>query len=96
MTVPAKARSSRLTAAVPQLFVADIGVSCEFFARLGFSVAFTYGTPPFYAQVCRDGARLNLRHVDRPAFDPALRDRDSLLAASMTVATAAEIEQLFD
>ena len=28
---------------------------------MGFSVAFLYGEPPFYGQVFRDGARLNLR-----------------------------------
>jgi hypothetical protein len=38
-----------LLAAEPQLFVADITTSCEFYMRkLGFAVAFTYGEPPFY------------------------------------------------
>jgi hypothetical protein len=50
-----------------------------------FAVAFTYGDPPFYAQVFRDGARLNLRHVDTPVIDPARRDEDQLLAATITV-----------
>ncbi|MBR1124008.1 VOC family protein [Bradyrhizobium lablabi] len=85
-----------ITAAEPQLFVSDIAASCDFFtSRLGFTVAFTYGDPPFYAQVKRDGARLNLRHVDRPVIDPALRDREELLAASLTVARAEEIAALF-
>ena len=54
-----------LVAAEPQLYVRDIAASSEFYSRmLGFSVAFTYGEPPFYAQVFRDGARLNLRQVD--------------------------------
>ncbi len=58
-----------LLAAEPQLFVADIVASCEFYAKkLGFKIAFTYGDPPFYAQVCRDGASLNLRYVDEPAM----------------------------
>jgi len=49
-----------LLAAEPQLFVTDIAASCEFYTRkLGFSVAFSYGKPPFYGQVFRDGARLN-------------------------------------
>ena len=40
---------STLLAAEPQLFVADISVSTEFYStKLGFSVAFTYGEPPFY------------------------------------------------
>src|ERR1700761_6281272 len=74
----------KLVAAEPQLFVADIKASCEFFTRkLGFSMAFTYGEPPYYAQVKRDGARLNLRCVDRPAIDSAMRDREELLSASL-------------
>lgn len=84
-----------IVAAEPQLFVADIKTSCDFFtARLGFAIAFSYGEPPFYAQVKRDGARLNLRCLDRPAIDAELRDREQLLSASLTVATAGEIKQL--
>jgi catechol 2,3-dioxygenase-like lactoylglutathione lyase family enzyme len=85
-----------ITAAEPQLFVSDIAASCDFFTgKLGFSVAFTYGEPPFYAQVSRGGARLNLRHVDRPVIDPLLRDREELLAASLIVASVEEIDALF-
>ncbi len=70
-----------ITAAEPQLFVADIKSSCDFFAgKLGFAVAFTYGEPPFYAQVMRDDARLNLRCVAQPLIDAGLRDREELLA----------------
>jgi len=85
-----------ISAAEPQLFVADIKASCDFFTgKLGFTVAFTYGEPPFYAQVVRDGARLNLRCVETAVIDPGLRDREQLLAASLTVATVEEIKQLF-
>ena len=85
-----------LIAAEPQLFVADIEASCNFFtAKLGFAIAFSYGEPPFYAQVLRNGARLNLRCVAQPVIDPALRDREQLLSASLTVATAEEIKLLF-
>src|SRR5437868_5345457 len=85
-----------ITAAEPQLFVADIRSSCDFFTgKLGFTIAFTYGEPPFYAQVMRGGARLNLRHVDRPVIDAALRDREELLSASLTVVSDAEIKSLF-
>ena len=42
-----------------------------------------WGEPPFYAQVFRDGARLNLGQLDRPFLDAALRDREHLLAASI-------------
>ncbi|HEX4553406.1 MAG TPA: VOC family protein [Xanthobacteraceae bacterium] len=85
-----------LTSAEPQLFVADIMASCDFFAqKLGFAIVFVYGEPPFYAQVRRDGARLNLRCVDAPLIDGARRERESLLSASITLATADEIKQLF-
>jgi catechol 2,3-dioxygenase-like lactoylglutathione lyase family enzyme len=85
-----------ITAAEPQLFVADIRASCDFFTgKLGFTVVFAYGEPPFYAQVARDAARINLRCVAKPPIDPELRDREELLAASLTVATVEEIKKLF-
>lgn len=98
MTRPEAKTSTRpvLTAAEPQLFVTNIKASCDFFiAKLGFSIVFVYGEPPFYAQVKRDGACLDLRHVDAPLIDPVLRDRESLLSAALTVDTAEEIKQLY-
>ncbi len=90
------ARPAVLTTAEPQLFVADIPASCAFFTeKLGFTIVFTYGEPAYYGQVKRDGARLNLRRVDAPVIDPALRDREVLLTAAMTVETAEEIKALF-
>ena len=75
-----------LLAAEPQLFVTDIAASSEFYtAKLGFTVAFTYGEPPFYGQVFRDGARLNMRCLAEPAIDPQLRDQANLLSASITL-----------
>lgn len=84
-----------LNSVAPQLFVADIKSSCEFFtAKLGFAVDFIYGDPPFYAQVIRDNARFVLRLVHEPVFTEA-REREQLLSAAITVATADEIKQLF-
>jgi len=78
-----------LIAAEPQLYVRDIAASCEFYSRfLGFSVAFTYGEPPFYGQVRRDGVSLNLRQIDSPVVDPLRRDAERLLAASITLEDA--------
>ena len=92
---PAAARPV-LSAIAAQLFVADIKRSCDFFTeKLGFAVAFVYGEPPFYAQVRRDRARVNLRCVAAPVIDPALRERESLLSADIAVDTAEEIKQLF-
>ena len=79
-----------------QLFVADIKASCDFYTdKLGFTVAFVYGDPPFYGQVTRDHARLNLRMVGEPVFIGDIREREHLLSASLTVATTDEIKQLF-
>ena len=85
-----------LTEVEAQLFVTDIKASCDFYAsKLGFTVVFTFGEPPFYGQVKRDAARLNLRRVCEPVFVGDIRERESLLAASMTVDSASEIRQLF-
>ncbi len=79
-----------------QLFVTDLKSSCDFYTnKLGFAVEFTYGDPPFYGQIRRDHARLNLRLVCEPVFVGDVRKREQLLSASITVATANEIKQLF-
>jgi uncharacterized glyoxalase superfamily protein PhnB len=79
-----------------QLFVANINSSCDFYTnKLGFAVEFVYGDPPYYGQVIRDNARLNLRLVCEPVFAGDVRKREHLLSASITVATANEIKQLF-
>lgn len=79
--------ASVIMAAEPQLFVANIEVSCRFYVqKLGFKLAFSYGEPPFYAQVVRDGARLNLRMVDGPIFDIGFRARErDALSATLTL-----------
>ncbi|HXE36776.1 MAG TPA: VOC family protein [Verrucomicrobiae bacterium] len=90
---PSKAR---IVSAEPQLLVTDIKRSCKFFQeKLGFSLVFSYGDPPYYAQIRRDAASLNLRCVEGPVIESAVRDREELLSASMTVATADEIKLLF-
>jgi uncharacterized glyoxalase superfamily protein PhnB len=86
----------RLSAAEPELFVTDIKAACTWFAdKLGFKVVFTYGEPPFYGQVKRDNAPINLRLVCEPVYVGDIREREELLSASMTVDSAAEIKQLF-
>jgi len=85
-----------LLSAEPQLFVSDVRASCEFYTKkLGFMVAFIYGDPPFYGQVFRDGARLNLRSLDEPAINPELRDREHLLSASITLDDAKQLSLEF-
>jgi catechol 2,3-dioxygenase-like lactoylglutathione lyase family enzyme len=99
-TTPLKVNPSpskaTIVGAEPQLFVIDIQRSCDFFSeKLGFSLVFSYGKPPYYVQVSRDAARLNLRCVERPVIESTVRDREELLSVSMTVATADEIKLLF-
>jgi catechol 2,3-dioxygenase-like lactoylglutathione lyase family enzyme len=85
-----------LTSAFPQLFVADIKASCDFYTRkLGFKVTILYGEPPFYAHVARDGATLIFRCADRPVIDAAYREREELLSAECCVDSAEEIKSLF-
>lgn len=89
MTVPpsSKIGAPVILSAEPQLFVSEIGAACRFYIdKLGFQVAFSYGEPPFYAQVFRGGARLNLRKVAGPVFDEGFRAREGdILAATLTL-----------
>ncbi len=79
-----------------QLYVADVIAACAFYtSKLGFSIAFVYGDPPFYGQVHRDNARLNLRMVSEPVYVGDVREREQLLAASINVQTAVAIKQLY-
>jgi uncharacterized glyoxalase superfamily protein PhnB len=49
-------------------------------------VLFSYGEPAFYAQIARDGGRLNLRKVSGPVFDSGFRSREAdALSATFTL-----------
>jgi catechol 2,3-dioxygenase-like lactoylglutathione lyase family enzyme len=87
---------SRLTAAEPQLFVTSLANACAFYTdKLGFTVAFTYGDPPHYAQVVRDAARLNLRVVPVPIIGKQCRAGEDLLTATITLDDAAPLYHEF-
>jgi catechol 2,3-dioxygenase-like lactoylglutathione lyase family enzyme len=84
------------TSIAAHLYVRDLKASTDFFTtKLAFTLDFVYGDPPFYAQVSRDNAHLALRHMDEPVFAGDIREREDLLSASITLATADEIKQLF-
>jgi uncharacterized glyoxalase superfamily protein PhnB len=53
--------------------------------KLGLKLVFLYGDPPFYGQVGRDGARLNLRVVDNLPFNQIQRSAEQLLSAYIPV-----------
>lgn len=76
--------------AEPTLFIADFARSLAFFIEvMGFKVAFTYGEPPFYGQVVRDSAMLNLRLVHQPVLIAG--DEPDLLSASIWVSHAKQL-----
>lgn len=83
-----------LLAIEPQLFVTDLPRALAFYVdRLGFAQAFVYGDPPFYAQVGRDGAAIDLRHVDRPVIDRSVEP--GLLSLTITADNARRLFEEF-
>jgi len=85
-----------LTSVAAHLYVRDLKASTEFLTtKLGFAIDFVYGDPPFYGQVSRDNALLALRSMDESFFAEDIRQREDLLSASITLASANEIRQLF-
>jgi len=76
-----------------QLLVTDITRTLSFFTeKLGFETQFAYGEPPFYAQVARGDAYLNLRCVEAPLVEPSVLAQEVYLSATVCVGS---IKQLF-
>lgn len=98
MPSPVDNRPSVIVAAEPQLFVSDMRAALDFYtAKLGFAIAFAHGEPPFYAQVRRDGAALNLRLASGPVYDGGFRDRDpDALAVTLTLDDAKPLFLAYD
>ncbi len=92
------ATRSTFLAVEPQLYVTAIEAACDYYSeRLGFTVAFVYGDPPYYAQVYRDGVQLNLRQVDRSPFGADFRAREEdALSATIIVEDAAALAAEFE
>jgi len=84
MTGTPSSTRATILAAEPQLFVTDMAAGLAYYIdRLGFTLAFSYGEPAFYAQVARDGVALNLRATDGPVGFRA--PDDDALSATLTV-----------
>jgi catechol 2,3-dioxygenase-like lactoylglutathione lyase family enzyme len=84
-----------IIAAEPQLYVTDIAAAIDFYVgQLGFALAFTHGEPAFYAQVVRDGARINLRASDGPIGFRA--NEPDALSATLTVNDTAALFREFE
>jgi len=79
--------TSIIVASEPQVFVSDLEAASAFYVnQLGFKLVFSYGEPPFYAQIARDGGRLNLRRDSGPVFDSGFRSREpDALSATFTL-----------
>src|ERR1700743_423521 len=74
---------------VPILLVSDVTKSAKFFReKLGFTVDFLHGLPPFYGSVARDGVKMHLRFVHDPTFAENARREESLICASFEVSNA--------
>ena len=86
---PKTPRSSgppRIKYVVPILLVRDVKASAVFFRqKLGFTIDFLHGLPPFYGSVSRDGVHLHLRFVHGPHFAEIAKQEESLLCASFQV-----------
>jgi uncharacterized glyoxalase superfamily protein PhnB len=73
-----------LTRVTPILFVRDVTAAARFYAdKLGFTVDFLHGEPPFYGAVSRDGVVLHLRHVGQPNFAALAAREESLILATI-------------
>jgi uncharacterized glyoxalase superfamily protein PhnB len=79
----------RLHRSLAQVFVTDFARAVAFYRdTLGFDVAFTYGEPPFYGEVAREGAAFNLRYVDQTPFVAGRRDTEQLLSVAIRTTNA--------
>ncbi len=86
--------AATIRTAIPVVFVSSVADSAAFYRdKLGFSVEFLHGNPPFYGAIRRDGATIHLRFVHEPVITQALREKESLLAAFLSVENA---KALFD
>src|SRR6266480_4277530 len=81
---------SRYNSSLRTSRVRVISIQTSSASRSNSSMAIRHSTGRF-----RDNARLNLRVVFEPVFVADVRKREHLLSASITVATANEIKQLF-
>jgi catechol 2,3-dioxygenase-like lactoylglutathione lyase family enzyme len=80
---PAKAGAKpKMRLVEATLFITDFAVTLRYFSDvLGFATQFTYGEPPFFGQVVRDGVPINLRLICEPVFVGDIREREDLCAA---------------
>lgn len=82
-----------LKGATPILFVRDVTQAAGWWRdRLGFTVDFLHGEPPFYGGVSRDGVCLHLRFVRAPNFAALASQEQALILATIE---AADVKALY-
>jgi uncharacterized glyoxalase superfamily protein PhnB len=87
-------KDPKFRSVVPILFVADVAAAASFYKeKLGFTVDFLHGHPPFYGSVSRGQACIHLRFVHQTNFRNLAEQEDSLILASIEVAN---VKALFD
>ena len=85
-----------LRSVTPVLLVRDVSASADFFRnKLGFTVDFLHGAPPFYGAVSRDGVCLHLRFVHQPVFTRAAALEKSLILATIEVSNVQGLFEAF-
>src|SRR5262245_38274277 len=62
---------ARITSIRPMLAVADLPRTMAFYERLGFAVCGTFGDPPVWCDLCRDGQSIMF---NAPPRDEVVRD----------------------
>ena len=83
------AAGARVLVARPFVFVRDVSAACRYYTdTLGFEVAFAYGSPPYYAEVERDGVRVCIRYTRDALVDAARALREDVVLASFEVSDA--------
>lgn len=93
-TAPTELRFVRALACV---FVTDFDRSLAYYRDiLGFEVEYTYGQPPFFGAVSRDGAAFQLRHVDEHPWAGVDRDTEQLLAVTVACTDAKTLFGQYD
>jgi catechol 2,3-dioxygenase-like lactoylglutathione lyase family enzyme len=86
-----------LDPAIPILFVRDVAASAAFFReKLGFTVDFLHGAPPFYGSVSRGKACLHLRFVHAPNFTELAAREQSLILATVQVSDLQGLYEEFE
>ncbi len=94
---PATEAAPRLTSATPILFVRDVAKAAAFWSeKLGFTIDFLHGQPPFYGAVSRDGACLHLRFVHEPNFRELEAREASLILATIEVSNVKALFAAFE